>query len=122
MSSTPQMAPSSSLAPPPGLAGDMKFVGLFTIIGGALNCLSIIGALIGVPAIIAGLKLREAGDGYAALAAGDPAGLQRSYAGQATFFKIQKIFIIIGLIMLALGIVAGIAMLIFGVVANRSNF
>src|SRR5947209_20406466 len=116
--STPQLAPSGAVTPPPGLAKDMKFVGLFTIIGGALNCLSIIGAIIGIPAIIAGLRLREAGEGYMAMAQGDPSGLQRSFAGQATFFKIQKVFIIIGLVLAALAILIGIIGGIF-VALNR---
>ncbi len=121
--SSPQLAPSGALAPPPGLAKDMKFVGLFAVIGGALECLSIIGALIGVPLIIAGLRIREAGDAYLAMAQGDASALQRSYAGQATFFKIQKILIIVGLIVCGLCFLAWIAIIIFAVaMGNRSKF
>lgn len=42
------------------LAKDMKFVALFIIIYGAISTLSIVGALVGVPIIFAGLKLRDA--------------------------------------------------------------
>ena len=40
------------------MTSDMRFVGLFTIIYGVLTCLTIIGALIGVPTIIIGLRIR----------------------------------------------------------------
>lgn len=46
------------------MTGDMRFVGLFTIIGGAFACLGIITAIIGVPVIISGLRLHEAADSF----------------------------------------------------------
>jgi len=42
------------------MSGDMKFIGILTIIGGALTCLSIIGAAIGIPYIFAGIRLKDA--------------------------------------------------------------
>jgi hypothetical protein len=41
------------------LAGDMNFIGVLTIIGGAFYCLTIIGAIVGIPMIIAGIRLNE---------------------------------------------------------------
>ena len=41
------------------MTNDMRFVGMFAIIYGALTCLSIIGALIGVPIIFVGLRMRK---------------------------------------------------------------
>lgn len=41
------------------LAGDMNFIGIFTIVGGAFYCLTIIGAIVGIPMIIAGVRLTE---------------------------------------------------------------
>ena len=39
------------------MTGDMQFVGIFYIIIGALQCLSIIGAIVGIPLIICGLQI-----------------------------------------------------------------
>lgn len=39
---------------PEGLRGWMQFCGIMSIVGGALQCLSCIGALVGIPMIIAG--------------------------------------------------------------------
>ena len=40
---------------PPGLSGWMGFVGIMTLIGGVLNCLSCIGVIQGVLMIVAGV-------------------------------------------------------------------
>ena len=93
------------------MAGDMKFVGLFMIIIGALDCLSIVGALVGIPLIFAGLRAREAGDAYLAYAQGDYSALGRAFIGQASHFKIIKILVIIGLVLFCLYIIAVIAIM-----------
>ena len=61
--------PTSTMQPPSPfrsmfgkMTSDMRFVGLFTIIYGAINCLSIIGAVIGVTMIFIGIRMREAAD------------------------------------------------------------
>ena len=100
--STPQVAPAGAVAPPQGMSNDMKFVGLIYIICGALACLSIIGALIGVPVIFAGLRARESGDAYNAYSAGDYSALGRAFTGQASFFKILKIIMIIYIVLMCL--------------------
>ncbi len=56
---------SGSLRPsttgvPEGLRGWMQFTGIMIIIGGALNCLSCIGIIFGVPMIIAGVAFGAA--------------------------------------------------------------
>ncbi|MEG8946408.1 DUF5362 family protein [Rosettibacter firmus] len=48
------------------MSGDMKFIGMLEIIFGVIYCLSIIGALIGVPSIIAGIKLHNSAEGFGA--------------------------------------------------------
>ncbi len=84
-------------------SNDMKFVGLFHIIYGALCCLTIIGALIGIPLIIAGLKLREAGDSFLYFRdSNDASLLERGFEQQGKFFSIQKILIIVGLIFMVI--------------------
>jgi hypothetical protein len=109
--STPQVAPAGAVAPPQDMAGDMKFVGLFMIIIGALECLTITGALVGIPLIFAGLRARESGDAYLAYAQGDYSALGRAFIGQASYFKIIKILMIIGLVLGALGIIAVIGLI-----------
>lgn len=79
---------------------DMRFVGMFTIIYGAITCLSIIGALIGVPLIIIGLRIREAADQFAIFkATNEAAALRMGFELQGKYFYISKILIIIGLIL-----------------------
>jgi hypothetical protein len=94
-----------AVAPPAGMAGDMKFVGTFSLIYGALVCLSIIGALVGIPLIVAGIRLRESGEAYAAVPMGDPTALSRAYSGQASYFRILKILMIVALVLIACEIV-----------------
>lgn len=98
-----------STLPPAGMPGDMGFVGTFSIIYGGFVCLSIIGALIGIPLIIAGLRLKDAADAYAAMPSGDPNALQRAFTGQASYFRILKILMIIALVLIACEILLVIA-------------
>lgn len=98
--------------------GDMRFVGIFTIIGGAFACLGIITAIIGVPVIISGLRLREAADSFSNYAAaGDFAALQQGLECQGRYFFIQKVLIIIGLVFTALYLIFFIAF--FGTIMNN---
>lgn len=79
---------------------DMRFVGLFTIIYGAITCLSIIGAIIGVPIIIIGLRIREAAEQFEIFKATNQAGaLRMGFELQGKFFRITKILIIVGIIL-----------------------
>ncbi len=79
---------------------DMRFVGMFTIIYGAITCLSIIGALIGIPTIIIGLKMREAADHFEIFKSTNQASaLRMGFELQGKFFRITKILIIVGLIL-----------------------
>lgn len=88
------------------LVPDMKFVGIFYIIIGALYCLTIIGAIIGVPLIIMGVRLRESSEGFSMYASSDQENfLMIAYEKLSNFFKIMKILIIIGLVLMALYII-----------------
>lgn len=94
---------------------DMNFVGLFSIIYGALMCLSIIGAIIGIPYIIMGLRLRNAADSFGQFDAhGDRDALRRAFEKQRSYFFINKVLIIIGLVFFALYI----AFIVFAVGAG----
>lgn len=95
---------------------DMRFVGMFTIIYGALTCITIIGALIGVPTIIVGLRMREAADQFSIFkATNDANAMRRGFELQGQFFKIIKILIIIGLVLTVLYFIAIIIFIVSGI-------
>lgn len=88
------------------MTSDMKFVGIFTIIYGGLTCLSIIGAIIGIPLIFAGIRLREAADEYTRFqATNDNVALKRAFELQGKFFNIVKILIIVSLVLTVIYII-----------------
>jgi hypothetical protein len=60
MSERTSVTTSTSIIP--DLSGNMRFVGMFNIVYGAISCITIIGALVGIPLIISGLRLREAAE------------------------------------------------------------
>jgi len=92
------------------MTGDMRFVGVFYIIVGALYCLTIIGAVMGIPFIICGLRLRESADAYNGyLSSSDSNMLERAFERQGSFFFIQKVLMIIGLVLMVLYIIFIIA-------------
>jgi hypothetical protein len=91
---------------PRSLAGDMRFVGWFAIIQGGLACLSIIGALIGVPILISGLRLKEAADELDSYQRnGSTAELTKALERQSRYFFIQKVILIVALVLAVLYII-----------------
>ena len=95
------------------MTGDMQFVGIFYIIIGALQCLSIIGAVIGIPLIICGLRLRESADSFRGyLTTNDTGMLENALSFQSIFFFIQKVLLIISIVLFVLYIVI---IIIFGI-------
>jgi len=100
------------------MTSDMKFVGMFTIVYGVITSLSIIGAIIGVPLIFAGLRIREAADEFNSFRlTNDNTSLKRGFELQGKYFNIQKIIIIVGLVLFALYL---IGIVIFGIFAFNS--
>jgi hypothetical protein len=94
------------------MSSDMRFVGIFYIIAGALYSLTIIGAIIGIPLIISGLRVRESADAFSSYAvSGDSSLLERALDKQSRFFFIQKVFMIITLAFFVLYI---IILIVFG--------
>jgi hypothetical protein len=92
------------------MTGDMKFVGIFYIVVGAIYCLTIVGAVIGIPFIICGLRLRESSDAYNGYLTSNDAGmLERAFERQGSFFFIQKVLLIIGLVLMVIYIIFIIA-------------
>jgi hypothetical protein len=95
------------------LSSDMKFVGIFYIIVGALYSLTIVGAVLGIPLIISGLRLRESSDSFSSyMLSTDNNMLERALERQGRFFFIQKIFIIITLVIMVLYIIGIIVLII----------
>jgi hypothetical protein len=95
------------------LSADMRFVGIFFIIVGVLYSITIIGAILGIPLIISGLRLRESSDSFSSfLLSNDNNMLERALERQSRFFFIQKIFIIITLVVMVLYIIAIIVLII----------
>ena len=87
----------------PRLNSDMRFVGMFYIIYGVFVSLSIIGAIIGIPCIIMGLRLRDAAKGLDAYQnSQSPKALYFAFDKQRSFFNIQKIIIVIMIVFMIL--------------------
>ncbi len=85
------------------LTGDMRFIGIYYLITGGLACLSIVGAVIGIPTIFMGLRLRESADQLDMFkTTNNPQALRMGFELQGKFFRIQKILIIVGLVIAGL--------------------
>ena len=94
------------------MTSDMKFVGIFTIIYGGLTCLSIIGAVIGIPLIFAGMRIREAADEFTIFqSSNDSKALRRALEKQGRYFNILKILIIVALVLTVIYIIVIISMI-----------
>lgn len=92
---------------------DMNFTSIFIIIYGAISCISIIGAIFGIPIIIAALRLKEAAEAFKHYAINnDMNALNYGFDKQANAFRILKILIIVSLIFYALAIILVFAILI----------
>ena len=97
---------------------NMKFLGGAHVVMGALNCLSIVGAIIGIPMLISGLRLREAADNFDGWLDQEEGALLRALEKQGRFFSIQAIILIVGLVLTVLMLVfVGIGM--FALVASQ---
>ncbi|MCR4435558.1 MAG: DUF5362 domain-containing protein [Clostridiales bacterium] len=94
------------------LTGWASLMGVLTIIGGAITCLGIITAAIGVPMIIAGLKLLKAVDNTKAFSdTDDVRKLGEAMDNLNRYFKINGIVALVGLalyILLLLLMMAGV--------------
>lgn len=88
------------------LIRDTKFVSIFTIIAGVLYCLTFIGAIFGIPMIIAGIRLRDGARAFSIyLENRDEFSLEKALRYQQKFFFIGKILIIISIVLFLLYIV-----------------
>jgi hypothetical protein len=90
----------------PNMARYMNLIGLLEIIGGALYCITIIGAIIGIPVIFMGIRLREAAEGFKKYLTSDSKeDLSFAIERQTKSFFIQFVLAIISLALLGLYII-----------------
>lgn len=79
---------------------DLRFLGMFFIIYGAITCLGIITAIIGVPYIIMGMRLRESAAHFESyLESGDEMQLNNALEKQQKYYFINKILVIVALVL-----------------------
>ena len=94
------------------MTGYMRFIGILYIIGGSLYCITIIGALVGIPAIFIGLRMRQASENFDKYSlSGVFQDLSTAIERQTRFFFIQFVLAIIGIIIFFIYIVVIIAVL-----------
>ena len=107
------------------MASDMNFLGIVIIIMGAINCLTIIAAPIGVPIIFAGIRLRESCEFFRNyMMNNDQLTLQQALEKLSRFFFIYKVLTIIYLAFMALYIVVILIIILVGGFSflNSANF
>ena len=82
---------------------NMKFIGFFDIFNGIISCFSIVGAILGIPLAIAGIKLNNASDSFKLyFETNDVKHLKNALYLQNKYFFINKILYIIGILFLCL--------------------
>ncbi|MEL7266904.1 MAG: DUF5362 family protein, partial [Planctomycetota bacterium] len=86
-------------------AGMIKIVGILMIVAGAIYCLGIIYAIIGIPMIIMGMSLTAASTALSNGRGLDPAANRVAGEKLGTFFQIAGVLAIIGIALMALAIV-----------------
>lgn len=85
------------------MAKDMKFFSIFYIVYGVLACLTIIGAIIGIPMIIYHLKLNDSAKSYRSFVhSNDFFHLHKAFENQRKFFFFYKVLLIIVLVFFVL--------------------
>ncbi len=95
------------------MSRDMNFISIIGIIYGAIQSISIIGAVVGLPIIFACLRLKEAAEAFRHFSSTeDKNALSFAFEKQARSFEILRILIIVSLIFYGLLIIALLFILI----------
>lgn len=82
------------------MARDMRFYSIFFVIIGAIYCITILGAIYGIPLIIYNLKLKDSADQFERFTKNrDFMELHKAMENQRKFFFFNKVLIIIGLVL-----------------------
>ena len=106
----------------PGMTKYMKFVGTFAIIIGIVYCVTIIGAIFGIPMYFMGRRLRESAESYLKYRRSNSGqDLYNAIERQTKAFYIQYIFVIISLVLLGLYLIGLIIFLIAGISSGLFN-
>jgi hypothetical protein len=88
------------------LSGWMKFIGIYTIVTGALTCIGIITAALGIPLIFAGIALTRGSKSIKSYKQhNSPYILNEVFTSFNKYFKIQGIMAIIGIAIFVIYIV-----------------
>jgi len=106
---------ASMLSTVPRMSKYMSFIGLLSIIGGILYCITILGAIFGIPAIFMGIRLRESAKAFTQyLKSNSNQDLYTAIERQTKAFYIQYVLAIISLVLLGIYIIVLIAILASG--------
>jgi len=98
----------------PNLTKYMNFIGLLAMIFGVIYCLTIIGAIFGVPYYIMGKRLRESAEAFTGYnSSSSPKDLETAIERQTRAFFILYILAIISLVLFAVYLIV-----IFGLLAS----
>lgn len=105
------------------LSGWMKFLGIYTIVIGAITCIGIISAAIGIPLIFAGISLTNASKAIKEYADfNNPNILYNLFLFLKKYFKIQGIMVIVSLALTFLYIVIILVVFAFGAYNYMYNY
>lgn len=99
----------------PEMSKYMQFIGTFTLVVGIVYCVTIIGAIFGIPLYYMGRRLRESAQAFLNYRRSDSKqDLYNAIEKQSRAFFIQYIFAIIGLVFMGLYIIILIILLASG--------
>lgn len=105
------------------LSGWMKFLGIYTIVVGALTCLGIITAAIGIPLIFSGISLTRASKAIKEyIGFNSPNVLYNVFFYLNKYFKIQGILVIVALALSVLYIIIILVVLVLGAYNFMYNY
>ncbi len=100
------MLPSETLAK---LGRDLRLIGTFHVVFGAVQCLSLVGALVGVPYILFGLRSRDSGLEFARYAElADELTLADAHRHLADGMKMLKFACLATIVLLAISFVVSV--------------
>lgn len=105
------------------LSGWMKFIGILTIISGAITCFGIITAAIGVPMIFSGISLNKASKSVKDYAQyNSPNVLSEVFNYLQKYFKTQGILAIVGIGLSVLYLIVILVIIVLGAYSFMYNY
>jgi len=105
------------------MARDMRFFSIFYIVYGVLACLTIVGAIIGIPLIIYHIKLNNSAKSFRTFVnSNDFFHLHKAFENQRKFFFFYKVLLIISLVIIILYIAVLIYLFTMGMMNIPQDF